>query len=112
MTTPLITKETPMNLFEVKKELQRIKKRDKELNYRSTKTEDYIQQLDLSSKAEELKAKIDKLKIPRLKEQHIQKIIDLIPTSVKDLKVILQGYILTVNNDNLKKIIDVIAKEK
>jgi len=112
MVNPTLVSENPMNMQEVKKEIAKIKKRDKELNYRSTKTEEYLQQLDISAKTEELREKILKINIPRLKEQHIQKIVDLMPTSVKDLKVILQGYILTVNNDNLKKIIDTIAKEK
>ena len=59
-------------------------------------------------KAKELEEKLTKLNVPRLKEQHIHKIIDVLPTTVKDLKVVLQGYTLTVNNDNMKKIADTV----
>ena len=37
-------------------------------------------------------------------------IADIIPETVDDLKMILQGYTLTVTNDNLKKIVDVTSK--
>ena len=32
------------------------------------------------------------------------------PTSMDELKVIMQGYALPVTNDNLKKIIDAVSK--
>ena len=52
--------------------------------------------------------KMMKLNIPRLKEQHIHKIIDITPTTLNDLKVILQSYTVTVNNESMKKIVDTI----
>jgi DNA-directed RNA polymerase subunit F len=105
-----IISETPITMCELKKELERIKKRDKELNFRAAKTEEYLQQITIFKKADELYEKLVKLNIPRLKEQHIKKIIDILPTTVKDVKVVLQGYTLTVNNENAKKIVDAINK--
>ncbi len=110
MTEKNIINETPISMNELKKELEKIKKRDKELNFRATKTEEYLQQISSSKKADELYEKLSKLNIPRLKEQHIRKIIDILPTTLRDLKVVLQGYTLTVNNDNIKKIADAIIK--
>jgi len=110
MAKPKIISETPMNMNELKKELARIKKEDKELNFRAQKTEEYLQQfceLD-DKKIKELYDKIDSLKIPRLKDIHIQKMTDLTPRSIEDLKMILQAYTITVNNDNLKKIVDAV----
>jgi len=49
-----------------------------------------------------------KLNIPRLKEQHVHKLIDLNPTTLNELKVILQSYTITVNNESMKKIVDTI----
>jgi DNA-directed RNA polymerase subunit F len=108
--TYTVIEEKAMSMAELKKELAEIKKRDKELNYRSNKTEAYIatfSKLD-EKKAEEMCKKIDKLEIPRFRDMQIKKIVDLMPTSVEDLKVILQGYTMTVSNESLKKIMGVL----
>jgi|TARA_B100001971_G_C17999764_1_gene436668 DNA-directed RNA polymerase subunit F len=103
-----IISEKPINLLQLKEELEKIKKRDKEVNLRVNKTDEYLQHFASFKKAKELEEKLTKLNVPRLKEQHIHKIIDVLPTTVKDLKVVLQGYTLTVNNDNMKKIADTV----
>ncbi len=110
MAKPKIISESPMGLFQVKEELKRIKKRDGELNFRAAKTEEYLGHYAAleEKKSQELFDKINKLAIPRLKDVHIHKIIDLLPKSTEDLKTILQGYTITVKNENLKKIADIV----
>lgn len=108
MAKTQIISETPITIVQLKEELEKIKKRDKELNLRSNKTIEYLEQFAKFKQSKELTEKLTKLDIPRLKEQHITKIIDILPTTIKDLKIILQGYNITVNNENLKKIIDTI----
>ena len=108
MTDTQIVSETPINLYTLKKELEKIRKRDNELNFRANRTEDYLHQIAILKNAEELFNKIMQLNIPRLKEQHIHKIIDITPTTINDLKVALQGYTLTLNNESMKKIVDAI----
>jgi DNA-directed RNA polymerase subunit F len=108
MTEKSIINEIPISMHELKKELEKIKKRDKELNFRAAKTEEYLQQITSFKKSDELNEKLVKLNIPRLKDQHIKKIVDILPTTVKDLKVVLQGYTLTINNENAKKIVDTV----
>jgi DNA-directed RNA polymerase subunit F len=103
-----ILNEIPVGMAQLKEELERVKKRDKELNFRATKAEDYLNQVVSMKNSEELFKKLAALNVPRLKEQHIYKIIDVLPTTVDDLKIVLQGYTLTVNNQNLKKIVDTI----
>jgi len=105
-----ILDEAPMSAFEVKEELKKIKKQEKELNFRAGKTEDYLNQLvSLDAKTmTELKDKLEKLKIPRLKEQHIAKILDVLPKTEKDVKVLLQGYAITVTKENMAKIAKVV----
>lgn len=105
-----IINEVPISMSELKDELTKIKKRDKELNFRAGKTEEYINQVITPKKADELYKAIEKLDVPRLKEQYIKKIVDIVPRTVKDLKIVLQGYTLTINNENAKKIVDVINK--
>ncbi len=109
MTKPKILNEEPMSMIDVKQKLTEIKKRDKELNFRANKTEEYLGQfVEISAKqAEEIKAKLGKLKIPRLKDIHIIKILDTLPSTPNELKTILQGYTITLSADNLKKIADV-----
>ena len=105
-----ILTETPITAQQLKDDLAKIKKRDEELNFRAAKTEEHLEHLELSKNTEQLFDKINKLKIQRLKEQHINKIIDLMPATIKDLKVIMQGYTITINNENMKKIVDAIGK--
>lgn len=110
MAKPEIIERTPMNIVEVRQELKRIKKRDEELTFRGNKTEEYLNEFaKLPVKdATELVGKLRKLNITRLKEEFIHKIIDLMPATVEELKVILQGYTLSVNKDDMEKIIKVV----
>ena len=111
MTLEIINKE-PLSLTEVKSALDKVKKRDEELNFRSNKTLEFIKTLHTLSKKDfkDLYEKIDALQIPRLKDLHIKKIIDLMPINVDDLKMILSGYTITVNNENMKKIVDAVSE--
>ena len=108
MVKPEIIQESPISMADLKEELSKIKKKDEKLNFRAEKTEEYLNQFTILSlkKYQELKEKLEKLKIPRLKEEHIIKIVDLVPLSAEEVKSILQGYTITVTNDNLKKIAD------
>lgn len=99
-----------MGICKLKEELEKIKKRDKELNFRAARTEEYLQHFATLKDSEELHKKIEVLDIPRLKEQHIVKIVDILPKTVDELKAVLQGYTITLNNENLKKIVEVIDK--
>lgn len=104
-----IISEKPINMYQLKEELEKIKKRDGALNLRANKTEEHLSQFTHSKKAKKLEEELFKLDIPRLRDQHIHKIIDVMPATVKDLKVVLQGYTLTISNDNMKKIVDIVA---
>lgn len=103
-----IISDIPIDIYYLRKELEMIKKRDNELNFRANKTEEHLNQIATLKGAEELFDKIMKLNIPRLKEQQIHKIIDISPTTINDLKVVLQGYTITLNNESMKKIVDTI----
>lgn len=112
MSKPVILGEKPMTMAELKEELKNVRKRDNTLNFRAEKTEEYVNQfVQLKEKeAKELFNKIDELKIPRLKEEHIVKLIDILPLTLDDVKLVLQGYTITVSKDNLKRISDVIQE--
>lgn len=109
---PKILSEEPMNIAHVKEELKKIKKRDEEPAFRTNKTIEYLNDFVSikSADAKKLYEEIEKLDIPRLKDIHIHKIIDLMPTSVEEMKVILQGYTITVTKESMQKIIGVVKK--
>ncbi len=107
-----VKNKEPLSLLDLKSALDKIKKRDEELNFRSGKTYEHLKTLKIVSKKDykEIFEKIEALEIPRLKDFHIKKVIDLMPVNLEDLKMILSGYTLTVNNENLKKIMAVIKE--
>ena len=110
MSDAQVISEVPINIYQLKKELDKIKKRDKELNFRANKTDEYLTQITSIKNSDELFEKVMKLNVPRLKEQHIHKIIDLAPVSIEELKVILQSYTITISNESMKKIVETVAE--
>jgi len=111
-TKPTVIEEKEMPMYELKDELAKIKKRDPELNFRVQKTEEYINVfVALKPKqAKELVGKLTKLNVPRMGDKILYKIVDILPRTVEELKVVLQGYPVTVNNDNMKKIAKTVAE--
>ncbi|MFH1510641.1 MAG: hypothetical protein ABIF10_03035 [Candidatus Woesearchaeota archaeon] len=109
-----ILKETAITMAELASEMEKIKDRDKELSFRSQRTEEYLQQFSLvdQKKAKQLFDNISKLNVPRLKENHIAKLIDIMPKTPEDVKLVLQGYSVTINQENLKKIAKAIEEFK
>ena len=107
--TPEVLSETPISTYQLKEELKKIKQKDKELNYRAAKTEEHLDHVETHKNRDSLFEKISKLNIARLREQHIYKIVDIMPTTVKDLKVVMQSYTISLNNENMKKIVDVVS---
>ncbi len=112
MVKPEIIKESPVSMADLKDELVKIKKKGEKLNFRAEKTEEYLNQFTIldSKKAKEAKEKLEKLNVPRLKEEHIVKIIDVMPCSAEETKVVLSGYTITITNENLKKIAEALKE--
>lgn len=112
MHNPEVIEKKPINIVELKNELKAIKKRDEELTFRGNKTEEYLNDFARLSKksADEMIIKLRKLGITRLKEEFIHKIVDLMPNSVAELKIVLQGYTLSVNADDMGKIVKVVQE--
>ncbi|MBI2575290.1 hypothetical protein HYV82_05390 [Candidatus Woesearchaeota archaeon] len=109
---PEILSETPITMAELKAGLEAVKKRDKVPSFRVIRTEEYLSSFETlrPDEAGKLFDKLMKLNIPRLREVHICKLIDLLPADANDVKLILQGYTITVSNDNIKKIVDTVRE--
>ena len=110
MTNPKVISQEPVTMAEVKSELEKIKEKNKELNFRATRTEEYLNIFTKLSKtkAEELKKKLVGLNIPRLGTDHIVKVVDTMPKTADELKVVLQGYPLTITKENMGKIAEAV----
>jgi DNA-directed RNA polymerase subunit F len=109
---PKIVEKIPVSLAEVKNELKKIKKRDDELSFRGNKTEEHINSVHIHSEkaTKEIFEGIEKLKVLRMKPEHIIKFIDVMPTSQEEVKYIVDSLSLTVSKDNITKIFKIIKE--
>ena len=107
-----VIEKKPISLAELREEISIAQKRDGELGFRGGKVQEFINNLNPlnSDKALELTKKIEELEIPRLKEDHIVKIVDFLPTSISELDVLLQGYPITVTKESQEKIVSVVKE--
>lgn len=112
MPNPEFIEESPLSLADVKESIENIEERDKELNYRSNKTKEYLQIFVKLTKEEklELQKKLIGLDLVRLKEAHIAKILDFLPKNVEELKVILQAYPITMPKKDMESIVAVVKE--
>ncbi len=112
MTKPEIIDEKPINMATLKEELKKIKKRDDALNFRAERTEEYLSQfVELKDKeTKDLCKKIEALDVPRLKQEHIVKLVDILPVTPDEVKLVLQGYTITVTKENMKRVADAIQE--
>lgn len=105
-----IKNEVPLSMADLKKELKAIRKKDEQLNYRSEKTEEYINSLvELSDKSyKEIEKQLNELNILRLKEKEIIKLLDILPKNEEEVKLVLSTSGITLKKEEAKKIADII----
>lgn len=103
-----IIEEESLTLTEAKELLNKIEKRDKEIPTRIQKTKEYLNKFAKLNQKEikELKEKLLKLNITRLKEKTITKLIDIQPKDMDSLRTILAAENLTLKQEDLTKIIE------
>ena len=94
----------------MKKGLDEMKKRDKELNFRAKKVDEYIGIITKSKKPSEIRKELGELGITRLGDHNITTIMNIMPTDMDSLKTTLSGENLTLKEDDLKKILDTVKK--
>jgi DNA-directed RNA polymerase subunit F len=111
MTEFSVIDEKAISLVDLKEKLDVIAE-EHELSFRAEKTKAYLEGLVTidSKEAKHISDKIEALEIPRLKNRHIVKILDVMPKDLNSLKVLFSGETLTISDDELKKILDVIPQ--
>ncbi len=107
-----LIEEKPISLQALKEKLDTIKKRDKELNFRGKKTEDYLNVLSkiMSKKTTEMEKALVSLGISRLRDKHINKIVDIQPRDLDSLRAVLSGENITLKNEDLEKIVHTVKQ--
>ncbi len=112
MANPQFVEQRALSLSEVKEILQEAEKRDNQLSFLSSKTKDYLDAfVPISAdKREELIKKLNELGVTRLKDEITAKIVDFLPRSANDLKIIVQAYNLTLSKKDQDSIVEVISK--
>jgi DNA-directed RNA polymerase subunit F len=110
MANPKFVEQKTVSLGDVKEILDKIEKRDKELNYLSNKTKEYLENFVTLSKSKrtELEKKLQDLGLVRLKEEYIAKICDFLPKTVDELKVVLQAYPLSMPKKDQEEVVKVV----
>ena len=99
-------------MAQVKAELAVIKERDGELSFRAGKVEEYMNEFVRikEGEAKELLDKVMALNVPRLKDVHAAKIVDLLPRTVEEVKLLLQGYTITVSKEHMEAIAKAVSE--
>ncbi len=111
MVKPQIVEETPMSMAEAKEEIAKVKERDQTLSFRANKCEEYLNDFVSmgANEAAELRKKLLGLGITRLKEEHVVKIIDVLPKDADDVKVIL-GSATAISRKDMEQIAETVQQ--
>ncbi|HLC81763.1 MAG TPA: hypothetical protein VJH68_03830 [Candidatus Nanoarchaeia archaeon] len=107
MVSPQFVEEKTVTLSEAKEILAKIALKDGKLNYLSNKAKEFLEQLVIlpEEKNQDLIKKLERLGLIRLKPEHINKIIDFMPQSIDDLKIVLQAYPLSLPKKDQEEIV-------
>ena len=112
MTYLKLINEQTLNMAELKEKLKDIEKRDNKLSSRGEKAKEYFGysiNLDVK-KANELKEKLGKLEIPRLRDRHFNKILDIMPKNEDMIKAIFVGENITIRSEDITKILETVKE--
>lgn len=112
MAKIMIESEEPVCEFELKNELERIKEKEKELDFRANRTLEYLHEVSKISfeDGNKLKKALIDLNIPRMKDVVICKIVDLLPKTEDELKSIIQPYSITISKNHMKEILKTVSE--
>lgn len=101
----------PVGNAEVKEIIEN-KESARELYYREEKAKEYLNEFTHLSKEnfEKAKEELNALEIPRLGEEHIIKILDIMPSNGTELRAITSHSGTVLVDENVSKILEVLDK--
>ncbi|MBS3174532.1 hypothetical protein J4440_01505 [Candidatus Woesearchaeota archaeon] len=108
-----VMEQKPIAMSGVRHMLDETKKNGKELNFRAEKVHVYLSEFTKLNKKEvdSLYEKIKSLNISKLRDRHIIKIIDLMPTDPESLKIIFSGEALSLKQEEINQILEAISSK-
>ena len=106
-----IIKSQPLTLSAVGEELKPKTKRE-EIPPIQQKVLEHATQFSKLNKSQEHKLieELKTLEIPRITEEHIVTIVNILPRSINELKIIFAGSKTTITPENLEKILQTLRK--
>ena len=112
MVKPQLIGEQPIILAEVKEELERVKERDGQLGFRATKCNEYLQDCSILTigKARALRKKLEELEINRMKTEYVTMIVDLLPKTADEAKLLFQGGTVSLTRKDLERIAEAVQQ--
>ena len=112
MVKPELVSEQAITFAEAKHELESIKKRFGDLNFRAAKCEEYLNDFAHLShnKATELSKKLKDLNITRLKDEYMVRIVDILPRNAEEVSLIFQGSNISISKKDTEQIVSVVQE--
>ncbi|HIH18105.1 MAG TPA: hypothetical protein HA250_01720 [Nanoarchaeota archaeon] len=106
----MILKQEALTLAETKEILDKVESE----NPRIKKTQEYLKKFakKKSEKAKTLVKKLSESEISKLKQQHIVKIVDVMPETPAELRSIFSGEELSLDTNETEKILQTIRDSK
>ncbi len=104
-----VTNEEPITMSEAKTILER-RKKDGDLEYEQNVTHEYLKKMSKLSekKVEEMMNELQTIEI--LKPRHIVKIIDILPDTEDEVKLLFEKETTNLKKDEIKKIMEIVKK--
>ena len=104
-----VKEKHPLSLSHVQDALKKLEERDGELNFRAKRVKEYVDVMHPTSlkDAESIEKKLVALDIPRLKPQHISKLVDIHPQDMDSVKLLFSAEHITIKQEDLDKILSV-----
>lgn len=112
MVNPQLMGETAVSLSDIQEYVAQMEKRSPTLDLRTTKTKEFVESFATLSKEkrDKLRKKLAGLDILRLKEAQIVKILDFLPTTADDVRILLQGYPVSLSKKDMERIVEVVTE--
>lgn len=106
----VVSKE-PISAIEVQ-DIVKSKEKDRELTYREEKVKEYLKKTIKLKKKDFTSAKkeIEGLQIPRLEEEHIIKILEILPKNGTELRAIVSHSGTVLVDESVNSILDILNK--
>ncbi len=106
-----LIEEKPVTLVEAKKILEKLEKERGELGYEQKVTLDFMKAYVQLSQKSVLEAKKElREKIPELKEHHIVAILNILPETEEDVKIIFSKERIGLDEAKIKQILEIVDK--